>query len=70
MAEADLETVVLPTLFGGQRFDTILCLDVLEHLRNPSAVLAELRSMLAPGGAVLISVPNVTHGALRLELLS
>jgi 2-polyprenyl-3-methyl-5-hydroxy-6-metoxy-1,4-benzoquinol methylase/chromosome segregation ATPase len=69
VAEADLETVSLPALFGGQRFDAILCLDVLEHLKNPLAVLSELRAMLAPGGAVLISVPNVTHGALRLELL-
>ncbi|HTM29745.1 MAG TPA: methyltransferase domain-containing protein [Vicinamibacterales bacterium] len=69
VAEADLETVSLPALFAGQRFDAILCLDVLEHLKNPVAVLSELRAMLAPGGAVLISVPNVTHGALRLELL-
>ncbi len=69
VAEADLETVSLPALFVGQRFDAILCLDVLEHLKNPVAVLSELRAMLAPGGAVLISVPNVTHGALRLELL-
>jgi 2-polyprenyl-3-methyl-5-hydroxy-6-metoxy-1,4-benzoquinol methylase len=69
VVEADLETVAPPTLFGGQRFDAILCLDVLEHLRNPASVLTELRSMLAPGGIVLISIPNVTHGALRLELL-
>jgi 2-polyprenyl-3-methyl-5-hydroxy-6-metoxy-1,4-benzoquinol methylase len=69
VVEADLETVSPPTLFGGQRFDAILCLDVLEHLRNPASTLTELRSMLAPGGTVLISIPNVTHGALRLELL-
>ncbi len=25
---------------------------------------------LAPGGSILVSVPNVTHGAVRLELLS
>jgi 2-polyprenyl-3-methyl-5-hydroxy-6-metoxy-1,4-benzoquinol methylase len=69
VVEADLETASLAALFVGQRFDAILCLDVLEHLKNPVAVLTELRAMLAPGGAVLISVPNVTHGALRLELL-
>jgi hypothetical protein len=29
----------------------------------------DLTSLLAPGGSIVISVPNVTHGALRLELL-
>ena len=64
-----MESAVLPSVLGGLSFDVVLCLDVLEHLRQPASALAHLTTLLAPGGRILISVPNVTHGALRLELL-
>jgi 2-polyprenyl-3-methyl-5-hydroxy-6-metoxy-1,4-benzoquinol methylase len=66
----DVETASLSSAFGGLAFDAVLCLDVLEHLRDPSAALVKSAAVLAPGGSILVSVPNVTHGALRLELLS
>ncbi|MGB8643940.1 MAG: class I SAM-dependent methyltransferase [Anaerolineae bacterium] len=50
-------------------FDAIILADVLEHLRDPWAVLAAVRPWLAPGGAVLASVPNVAHWSMRLMLL-
>jgi SAM-dependent methyltransferase len=68
--ESDVETVNLAAAFPGMAFDAVLFLDVLEHLRDPEAALAEAAAVLAPGGIVLLSIPNVTHGALRLELLS
>ncbi len=68
--EADVEAVSLSEEFAGRSFDVVLFLDVLEHLRDPQAALAGAEAVLAPGGSVLLSVPNVTHGALRLELLS
>jgi 2-polyprenyl-3-methyl-5-hydroxy-6-metoxy-1,4-benzoquinol methylase len=68
--EADVEAVNLSEEFAGRSFDLVLFLDVLEHLRDPRAALAGAEAVLAPGGSVLLSVPNVTHGALRLELLS
>ena len=43
----------------GQRFDLIICADVLEHLREPERVLAAARRLLAPGGHVIVSLPNV-----------
>ncbi|PTL54854.1 class I SAM-dependent methyltransferase [Paraconexibacter algicola] len=42
-------------------FDVIVCADVLEHLRDPEAVLARLVRALAPGGTVVVSLPNVRH---------
>lgn len=42
-------------------FDTILCLDVLEHLRDPWAVVAALHKGLTPDGAIVASVPNMRH---------
>jgi 2-polyprenyl-3-methyl-5-hydroxy-6-metoxy-1,4-benzoquinol methylase len=69
VVDADLETLDFSGPFRGASFDAILFLDVLEHLRDPAAVLARATTALAPGGQVVLSIPNVTHGALRLELL-
>src|SRR5690242_7938183 len=44
--------------FPANSFDGILCLDVLEHVQSPAAVLAEMRRVLRPGGVVLTTVPN------------
>lgn len=50
-------------------FDTILCLDVLEHLRDPWSVVDELRNGLNPGGVIVASIPNVSHYSLLFPLL-
>lgn len=53
---------------GGERFDCIVCADVLEHLDDPWAVLAAATEHLDPGGCVVVSIPNVLwfQNALRL----
>lgn len=66
---ADLELVNLTELFAGCVYDYIVCADVLEHLRQPERVLAACRSLLAPGGQLLISVPNAGYAGLVAELL-
>jgi SAM-dependent methyltransferase len=43
--------------FGRARFDLILMLDVLEHFEDDVAVLAGVRPLLKPGGALLVCVP-------------
>lgn len=65
----DLNTMPLSQAFAGQTFDRIIFGDVLEHLQDPAAVLRSAASLLAPDGEVVISIPNVAHGALRLALL-
>jgi len=67
MIVADLDRG-LPQLDGD--FDAIVCADVLEHLRNPAAILMALRCSLAAGGAVVISIPNIAHAWVRLSLLA
>ena len=50
-------------------FDVILCGDVLEHLRQPDIPLRVLQRLIAPGGRLLISAPNVAQIRIRLMLL-
>jgi len=42
---------------GVGDFDTVLCLDVLEHLRDEDRALGHFRALLAPGGHLLLKVP-------------
>lgn len=39
-------------------FDTVLCLNVLEYLDDPAAVLRTLRDTLKPGGRLVVLAPN------------
>ena len=41
-----------------QRFDVLLCTEVLEHLLYPSRAFSNLLSMLKENGVLLITVPN------------
>jgi len=43
--------------FADERFDLAVCLDVIEHLEDDHAALVELRRVVAPGGALLVTVP-------------
>ncbi len=51
----------------GRRFDAITIWHVLEHVPDIQTFLGEIRLLLAPGGVVMIAVPN-THSA-RVYLL-
>ena len=50
-------------------FDTILCLDILEHLSEPWSVVDGLVAMLAPGGVIVASIPNVRNYRLLVPLV-
>ena len=53
----------------GNTFDVLMFGDVLEHMRDPLAVLRRGVPLLAAGGVVVTSIPNVAHGDLRMSLL-
>ena len=65
----DLDRDDLAAEVGETRYDSIVMADVLEHLVDPGRALSAAASLLAEGGEIVISVPNVAHGALRLALL-
>jgi 2-polyprenyl-3-methyl-5-hydroxy-6-metoxy-1,4-benzoquinol methylase len=50
------------------RFDLVLCGDVLEHLVDPWAALGCIRK-LCPTGTVIVSLPNVAHVSTVVALL-
>jgi len=50
-------------------FDYVVCADVLEHLRNPTAALAEVVQFLKPGGSLIASIPNVSNINVKAQLL-
>lgn len=66
---ADLEQPGWTSVFAGERYDFIVCGDVLEHLRRPEVALKACRDLLGPQGRVLISVPNAAYSGLVAELL-
>lgn len=45
--------------FPAQRFDNILCNQVLEHVFEPTLLLTEMNRVLKPGGHLLLTVPFV-----------
>ena len=50
-------------------FDAVIFVDVLEHLRDPWAVLRRCHELLSDNGAVIACVPNVAHYSMRVRLL-
>lgn len=53
----DIEQMDLP--FDEGYFDCVTFADVLEHLRDPVMALRKAAKVLAPGGVIIMSIPNV-----------
>jgi 2-polyprenyl-3-methyl-5-hydroxy-6-metoxy-1,4-benzoquinol methylase len=57
------------TLAQLKAYDLILLLDVLEHLSDPTATLRNISKLLATGGQIIVSVPNIAHWSVSVPLL-
>lgn len=51
-------------------FDTILTYDVLEHLVDPYAVVAQLRNLASGGGRLHVSLPNARNWSLMRDVMA
>jgi SAM-dependent methyltransferase len=51
----------LSARFGRSRFDAVLCLHVLEHLRDIWEALREVRNVLTPGGHLYVAMPTLGY---------
>jgi 2-polyprenyl-3-methyl-5-hydroxy-6-metoxy-1,4-benzoquinol methylase len=67
--QANLEDPNWANHLAGEKFDAIICADVLEHLRDPRPLLGQLAAFLAEGGSVLMSLPNASHLTILASLL-
>ncbi len=63
---ADLDQ---PLEFADEGFDVAVAGELLEHLRDPQRVVAEIRRVLRPGGTFVASVPNAYRLKGRLLFL-
>jgi SAM-dependent methyltransferase len=61
------DEIFLP--FREARFDLAICTEVLEHLLWPHFLLKEIHRVLAPGGHLIVSVPNMASLSYRFAWL-
>ena len=60
----------LPDALRAERpFDRVLFMDVLEHLPSPEQALRAAHPLLAPGGRIVVTGPNVAYWAMRKDLM-
>ena len=63
--QADLDKGLPPEVAEHGPYDVVLAADILEHLREPEQLLAQLRGLLIPRGLLVASVPNFGHWYAR-----
>ena len=51
-------------------YDAVVGFELFEHLTDQDAFLEAARSLLRPGGRIVLSVPNVGHHAVVADLLA
>lgn len=56
-------------LLSDEKYDVIIFADVLEHLLHPWDVLKKCKKVIAPGGMILASVPNIAHNSIIIDLM-
>ncbi|MBW2282579.1 MAG: class I SAM-dependent methyltransferase [Deltaproteobacteria bacterium] len=54
--------------FPDDRFDRVICSEVMEHVHDYEAAVAELTRVLRPGGSMAITIPTATTEIFYLRL--
>lgn len=65
----DAESETFP--YDDASFDTVVCSEVIEHLRHdPAYMLGEINRVLKPNGKLILTTPNITSVFALYRLLS
>lgn len=48
-------------MIADASYDSVLCLEVLEHVPDPFKAMAEIGRVLTPGGTLVLSVPHLSR---------
>jgi 2-polyprenyl-3-methyl-5-hydroxy-6-metoxy-1,4-benzoquinol methylase len=59
----------IPAELSAMKFDAVIFSHVLEHLRDPAAILNGFEHLVLRGGCVIIAVPNTLSWAMRWQFL-
>lgn len=57
-------------LENTNKYDYIIFADVLEHLAYPQDVLKKCKVVLKRDGEILVSVPNISHNSIIIDLIN
>jgi len=55
--------------FADNTFDYVLLLEVIEHLRNPYAVISEINRIIKENGFLILSTPNILSLKSRFRFI-
>ena len=54
---------------SGERFDVVLCMEVIEHVRNPASFMAACAGLVSPRGLLIAATLNRTAKAFALAIV-
>jgi len=54
--------------YSGRIYQGVLCVAVLEYVRDPNALLSHMAALTEPGGFLILAVPNQTSVLRKIEL--
>jgi|GEM_PF-307640 len=66
----NIENYKWTKILAKERYDYIIFADVLEHLYYPEKALNNAKLLLKDSGAILISIPNVAHNSIIIDLIN
>jgi 2-polyprenyl-3-methyl-5-hydroxy-6-metoxy-1,4-benzoquinol methylase len=55
--------------YDAESFDSIACVEVIEHLHNPWIAISEFSRVLRGGGTLIITTPNIMNISSRAQFL-
>lgn len=67
--EGDIEKYIWSEKISS-KFDYIIFADVLEHLYYPEKVLKKCKEFLNENGSIIVSIPNIAHNSILIELIN